>query len=246
MKTINFNCFIDSVQIRCNNLRLEPLFDSIYGKPYIDRYSLVYTDNNNKTILFTIRTIQDRSGLNYQLLSFNGFKKYSSRDAVLNEVFNEVLQLLADNDISFFLTKVDLSIDFYNVKLEQLDIERKKGRGISRQLLSEATEQTKEDIENNTITYYFEKKSKYPDKILQRAYLYNKSKKENLDSNIYRFEVEMKRFNKIEYYSIKEYKQLLKQNIKDRFNKYSVKCDDIPIEFDFALIEPIIEKCNRI
>lgn len=243
MKEVNYQCFIDSITIRYNNLRLEELYKDDYIC-FIHKKSLVFKDKKTNNILFNVKTRTDSTGLEYQLLSFNGFKKYSSRDEEILKTFNKIIQLLNDNDIHFFLSKIDLAIDFYNVKLEDLDIERKKCVGVRRQLLSNLNVEEKENIVENIETFYFEKLAKSKRK--QRGYLYNKSKKEKIKKSIYRFEVELINFNVIEKSSLNTYNDLVLLEIKRRFNKYLVKCMYQQISFDYSIVKDILLKCNRL
>lgn len=254
MKKIQYNCFIDSIQIRYNNLKLQQL--------YFDRYNYKLTSNGtyifqtvlNEKIynLFELKTRKDFNKIEYQLLSFNGFKKYNDRDDLIKDVFYEIIQLLVDNGITFFLNKIDLSIDFYDVDIDDLKyIQKRKKQGVRRVLLSELDEELLDDIRTNKITFNLEPQTKNK-KRYQHSKIYHKSIKEQkkgnlfIDDNIYRFEVVLSNFSNVEKINITDYKVNLLNEIKHRFNKYQVQVNDEEINFDFSLVEDVINHTVRL
>lgn len=201
IEEVEYKCFIDSIQIRVNNLRLESFIGEYYHKPYIEDYALVYKCKKTNEVILNVRTAKDKKrDDNYQLISFNGFKKYKDRDEILLYEFKRVMQILKNNDIQYYLNKIDLAIDFYNINLTDLiNTQRIKGQGVRRQLLSDATVETLEDVIKNIITFYFEAPTKTKTRV-QRGYIYNKFSKENLSPfngihSIYRVEIELVNFN---------------------------------------------------
>ena len=44
----------------------------------------------------------------------------------------------------------------------------------------------------------------------------------------------------------KEYNEMVLDEIKNRYNKYSIKHNDVDINYDFSLVESLLLKCNRI
>ncbi len=247
MKT-NYKCYIDSIQIRYNNLKLQPL--------YLERYNYVlekngiykfkYRHNNKNYNIFEVENHKDNRGIEYQLLTFNGFKKYNERDDLIKKIFYEIIQLLKDNDITFFLNKIDLSIDFYDVDITDLfGIQKRKSQGVRRVLLEDLDGKSIDEIRTNKRTFYLEPTTKEK-KRYQHSKIYNKSRKENLSSVIYRFEVVLSNFSNVEKIDILNYKNNLLDEIKHRYNKYSIEVFNEKIHFDFSLVEDIVNQTVRL
>lgn len=193
---MNTKHLTDSITLRVNNLRIQPLLTTNYK--YDTDIHGKYHYKINKTIVFTIKDYGTNKGEQYQLIEFNGFVKYKNRDKLILKAFNSIIDILKNNDIEFYLNKIDLAIDFYNIDFTDLSGTYRKGkRGVRQNLFKNLTQQELNDIKTNKTTYYLEKPVKANNKAKQRAYIYNKGIKEDLKAIIYRFEVSLYNFNEL-------------------------------------------------
>ena len=221
---VEYKCCIDSIQLRIEDKGIETLFKEKYLLEINKRYEIVHRDKLSYRQIFTIRTVTNpKTKEQHLLLSFNGFKKYdNTRDGLLKNEFYEVINILISNDIRFYLNKIDLAIDFTDIKFMDLFVRRTKYTGMQR-LIPHLDIATQNKITNNKETFYLEKTSSSKNSS-QRLYIYNKTLKEknsgNLDinKNIYRLEVELVNFNKI--------KQQYDKNISH------INLEHLSIEFD--------------
>jgi hypothetical protein len=251
-KRQNYNSFIDSIEIRYRNLRLIDLFKEKYNF-YREKNKIVYKDKDSHLVVFHTRLHTDNLSnlkFEYETISFNGFKKYSKRDDLILKTFNEVIKLLNDNDIVFYLTSIDLSIDFYNSKVEDL-IYTKSTRNTKKYLLSDLSTQSLSYITNGS-TFNLEKLSKDLSKTSVRAIIYNKSLKEKsknnttIEDNIIRFEAKIKNFRDIEKGSVEKYNIALKEEIKKRLSKYIINHKEYgDIAFNYLILDYFLIKSNR-
>lgn len=194
-KLPTYDSFIDSISIRINRLRVQPLFIKDYTYDQQADGTYIFKEKNN--YIFTLKD-QKNNDEAYQIISFNGFKKYKKRDYLIIKAFTNILNILKDNSIDYYLTKIDLAIDFYNIELEYIkNTHRLKQRGLKTNLLINLNEDQLNDIKQNKATFYLEAPVKKNSKRKQRAYIYNKSKKEKIKDNIYRFEVSLNNFNEL-------------------------------------------------
>jgi len=191
---------IDSIRLKINNLKIQPLLISEYTYKQDDKGKYLFKQPKGKSYtLFTLKDHKTNKGEHYQLIEFNGFKKYSNRDNKIKKAFNHIIQILKDNDIEFYLNKIDLAIDFFDIDFYDFrKTIREPKRGLKRNLITKLTETEKQDIRDNRKTYYLEKQTQQKNKVKQRAYIYNKGLKEQLKENIYRFEVSLYNFTDIE------------------------------------------------
>lgn len=239
-----YKCYIDSIQLRWNNQRLANTLENERFKiAYKKNNTLVYKDILTNDIVFNLLTPSDCNGDEYQLLSFNGFKKYDDkRDNHLLEIFHTVIKILDTNNISYYLNSIDLAIDFYDINLQELDIKRVDWKGTTKkQSLKESNNIIKGKLKKGDITFYLEH-TKKPRK--QRAYIYNKTVKELaknktvLSNTIYRFEVSLVNLNSI-YNSIKDtlkFREL--SNVLNHIDViFSPKAEKLAIQRDNGLQE---------
>ncbi len=239
-----YNCYIDSIQLRWNNQRLANILENERFKiAYKKNNTLVYKDVLTNDIVFNLITPSDSNGDEYQLISFNGFKKYDDkRDNHLLEVFHTVIKILDTNHISYHLNSIDIAIDFYDINLQELDIKRVDWKGTTKkQSLKESNNIIKGKLKKGDITFYLEH-TKKPRK--QRAYIYNKTVKELaknktvLSNTIYRFEVSLVNLNSI-YNSVKntlKFREL--SNVLNHIDMiFSPKAEKLAIQRDTGLQE---------
>jgi predicted metallopeptidase len=193
-----YTSYIDSISLRINELRIQPLFLKNYIYEQKEDGTYLFLDKQNHNYIFKLKDQKDKHGT-YQILSFNGFKKYKQRDKIIEKAFNDILLILKGNDINFFITKIDLAVDFTNIELEYiLNSFRYKQRNLKTNTLKKLCDEEQFLVETNNTTFYFEAPVKKNHKRKQRAYIYNKGIKENLASNrVYRFEVSMNNFNEL-------------------------------------------------
>lgn len=250
--------YIDSIRIRYDKLSLQSLFYD-YFKYYLDKHgNYIYQDiiNNKVTNLFTLANHKDNQGKQYQLLEFNGFKKYKQRDIHLHKAFKQVIELLNDNDIDYYLSKIDLAIDFYNTDIKNFKGTNRKKTNVVTFSIDSLNEQELEDIRLNKNTFYLEKQVKNNSRREQRAYIYNKSIKEQLEiDNLYRFEISLNNFSKIfkEHiistielnYLTSHYKIKRDIDTKEEIVKQQIYNSFYLIELKLLLIKEIKKRLNK-
>ncbi len=176
-KHIEYKCVIDSIQLRVDDIGIEKLFNEHYHTKIID-YSIIHRDLQTFRKLFSIKTITNSiTKKQHQIINFSGFVKYDTqRDKLIDETFYKVVEILSGNDIKFYLNKIDLSIDFYSIEFEELNIKRNKYTSVQRKI-SNLDAKSLDKIKQNIETFYLEKnQSKKNSK--QRLYVYNKTIKE--------------------------------------------------------------------
>ena len=171
--------------------------DQILGINTIKREYLIYSNN---TILATINTGAFRTGsyknsyeMKYYInIKFAGLKSYNEiLDQASNSYLMTTCAFLNTFDIAFKLTELDVCIDIESPFDNLLAICTKKS--------PKTNYYSFEDSQAYDTTTYIEKISKKKLKTaVLRAYLYDKSHKENLDYSITRFELKLqpKYFNK--------------------------------------------------
>lgn len=224
MKGLEYKCYIDSIRLKIDNYTdFKNIFYGIYNyrKTKYGKYLYYKIIEGKYYIIFDYEKRKDKNNNGYILISFNGFKKYKDRDNIIEDNFYFIVNRLLENNIQFQLSKIDTSIDFYNVELlDLIGIQRKKEKRIKRILLEEQTLTELNKIKNNDITFYFEEFVTDESRRKHRAYLYNKTKKEKLKgtSTIYRFEVEIKLLHEV------------KELLRDKLNQIDLL--KLTIEFD--------------
>lgn len=244
-----YKCYIDSIQIKWHSYWIyKRLADILVNKRFKIAYkknnTLVYKDVLTNDIVFNLQTPSDSNRNEYQLLSFNGFKKYDDkRDKHLLETFYTILKILDDYNINYYLNSIDLAIDFYDINLQDLDIKRVDWKGTTKkQSLKESNNIIKGKLKKGDITFYLEH-TKKPRK--QRAYIYNKTVKELvknktvLSNTIYRFEVSLVNLNSIYNKTVKDtlkFRELT--NTLNSINMiFSPEAEDLAIKRDKGLQE---------
>lgn len=261
---IEYKCYIDSIQLRIEDIGVEVLFKEKYLNEINDKYDIVYRDKSTFRKIFTIRTYTNhKTKEQHLLLSFNGFKKYDTvRDSLIINEFLKVIDILSSNDIKFYLNKIDLAIDFKDIKFTDLYVRRTKYTGIQKRIAYLNTTTLNKIIKNKE-SFYLEKTTSKKNSS-QRLYVYNKTLKEKnsgnttIVDNIYRVEVELINFNKIkkqydknisnielEFLSIEFDNRRNKKADKDKLLQLDISKKIHKQEFNNALLEEIKTRFNK-
>lgn len=131
---IEYKCYIDSIQLRIEDIGIKILFKDKYLTEINDRNEIVHRDKSTFRKVFTIRTYTNhKTKEQHHLLSFNGFMKYDIlRDKIIYDEFFNVIDMLSSNGIKFYLNKIDLAIDFKDIEFSDLYVKRKKYTGVQK------------------------------------------------------------------------------------------------------------------
>lgn len=262
---IEYKCFVDSIQLRVENVDLVTLFKNEYYDKTNSKKEIKFKDKKSFRDVFKIKKVTNPYNKDKQhiALSFNGFKKYDSfRDILIKDEFLKIVKILLANDIKFYLNKIDLTIDFYNIKFKDLFVKRLKYKGIQRSI-KHINDLTLYKIVKNISSFYLENTTSNKNST-QRLYIYNKTEKEKkngntlIDDNIYRVEAELVNFNKLKKLYDKNISsielELLSMEFDNRRNKKTNKSKLLQLEiskehykqeFNRALLEEIKLRFNK-
>lgn len=258
-----YHFLIDSIQLRVEDVGIEQLFKYEYSTE-IENYDILHKHHQSYLVMFKIRTVTNpQTKQVHQLISFNGFHKYHPiRDNLLKKVFYDVIDVLMNNDIKFYLNKLDLAIDITDVNIKDIYVRRKKYTGVQHSIKYLSSLDLTQVVSNQK-SFYLEKASSSKTS-KQRLYIYNKTKKEqnrgnlNLEEEIYRIEAELVNFNDIKKKIDKKQSNIELESLSHEFGRRKgevVTYDDIAqldiskkfikLEFQELLLQEIISRFNK-
>ncbi|MGB6327902.1 MAG: hypothetical protein WBF48_03185 [Halarcobacter sp.] len=261
---VEYKCYIDSIQLRIEDIGTEVLFKEKYLTEINDRYEIVHRDKSSFRKVFTIRTFTNhKTKEQHLLISFNGFIKYDTfRDGLIQRDFFKVIDTLLSNDIKFYLNKIDLAIDFKDINFTDLYVQRAKYTGVQKKI-SNLDATTLNKIIENKESFYLEKTSSKKNSS-QRIYIYHKTIKEKNNGNttikddIYRVEAELVNFNKIKKQYDKNISNIELELLSIEFdNRRNKKADEYKLlqleiskkqyqqEFNVALLQEIKSRFDK-
>lgn len=261
-----------SIQVNCNSLEEQQGISFIVGRA-VTEYNKVYIRNNAYTkereILFNNNRLGTiRLGMNpmwnrfnrqydmnyYVAVSFYGLKSYSGiLDNLSNGCLFAVCGILNTFNIDYMFTELDICLDM-NTKIDNV-------LAICTSKLPRTEYYSLNNSFYNGDTVYIEKFTK--DKLSyhsQRAYVYNKAKKENLNYPLTRFELKLQKsffkneldfttiVNALNRYTVMYFPNIYEKNmIIDRYNSYyRVSKRDIErIGLDRYRLKPDVVKIER-
>lgn len=153
-------------------------------------HRLCQKTNLRTTISYINRNGNQYSNDTYTTFTFSGLKRYkNSKDAIRQKILNNFIQFLHTNNISFKIKKVDISFDMKVNKRKSIKHFfpiRSNKMGLRQSINSPF------DYYEDTTLYVENKNIKKPS---MKAYIYDKSIKENLDEKIIRFEISLRKFD---------------------------------------------------
>ncbi|WP_323645017.1 hypothetical protein [Aliarcobacter butzleri] len=264
-----------SIQIDCSSLKVQQGISFMISRA-VREYNKVYIKNNAYTkqreILFNNNRLGTiRLGINpiwnkftrkydinyYVAVSFYGLKSHIEiLDDLSNHCLSTVCAILNTFNISYVFTELDVC----------LDISARMNNILA--ICTTKLPRTEYHLLNNSFyngdTVYIEKISK--DRISynsQRAYVYNKAKKENLRFPLTRFEIKLQKLffinnefdseiiiNTLNRYTVMYFKNISEKNmIINKYNSYSrvskrdierMELNKYKLEFDVSKIEDFI------
>ncbi len=184
IQVINIECYIDDF---ISFYALHSLMFIEADNPNIGDYKpdiIVSINNTRNPIIYSYHN-GDFDGTTYTTFAFAGLKKYNKReDKRRLKILNKFIDFLIKIGISYRLKKIDLAYDIHiNKSIKNFFPIRVNKQGLK------STTVNPFDYYEQTTLYVEDKSTQRPS---LRAYIYDKSAKEDLEEKIFRFEISIR------------------------------------------------------